>query len=191
MNHLFFDTETTGFIRKLPDNDPQQPHLVQLAALLVSDDGTDLGNMNVLVRPDGWTIPDVVANIHGVTTARALADGLTIATVMDLFHGLYERADTLIAHNLDFDCSVMRVVYARHNITPPVRSLAKFCTMKTTTPILQLPKKRGSGFKWPKLQELHKFLFGGEEFADAHDALVDIRATAKCYFELKRQNLIP
>jgi hypothetical protein len=28
------------------------------------------------------------------------------------------------------------------------------------------------------------------EFEEAHDALVDVNATAKCYFELKRLNVI-
>jgi len=59
--------------------------------------------------------------------------------------------------------------------------------MLKTTSLCKLPNKYGNGYKWPKLSELHNFLFN-EDFADAHDALGDIRATIKCFFELKRLN---
>jgi len=43
--------------------------------------------------------------------------------------------------------------------------------------------------KFPTLEELHTVLFG-ENFQGAHDALADVRATAKCFFELLRRNVI-
>lgn len=45
------------------------------------------------------------------------------------------------------------------------------------------------GFKWPKLEELHEKLFGCA-FDGAHDAMNDVMATAKCYFELKNKSII-
>ncbi len=45
------------------------------------------------------------------------------------------------------------------------------------------------GYKYPSLQELHKKLFN-YEFEDAHNALSDIRATLKCFFELKEREII-
>jgi hypothetical protein len=41
------------------------------------------------------------------------------------------------------------------------------------------------GYKWPTLQELYKVLFN-ETLEDAHRALADVRACARCYFQLKR-----
>ena len=41
------------------------------------------------------------------------------------------------------------------------------------------------GYKWPKLSELHYKLFK-KGFDEAHNAAVDINATAKCFWELKR-----
>ena len=41
------------------------------------------------------------------------------------------------------------------------------------------------GYKWPKLSELHYKLFR-TGFEEAHNASVDITATAKCFWELKR-----
>ena len=45
------------------------------------------------------------------------------------------------------------------------------------------------GYKWPKLFELHQKLFG-VGFEEAHDAGVDIRATAKCFWELRKLKVL-
>ncbi len=42
--------------------------------------------------------------------------------------------------------------------------------------------------KWPTLPQLHAKLFN-EHFEGAHQALADVRAGAKCYFELKRRKV--
>lgn len=44
--------------------------------------------------------------------------------------------------------------------------------------------KNYCGNKWPKLSELHTKLFG-TDFEEAPDASVDIKATARCFSELK------
>jgi len=41
------------------------------------------------------------------------------------------------------------------------------------------------GYKWPKLSELRYKLFR-ENFEEAYNAAVDIHATVKCFWELKR-----
>ena len=61
------------------------------------------------------------------------------------------------------------------------------CTMQSTVDFCAIPGKYG--YKFPKLQELYKKLFGNE-FEDAHNALSDIRATLKCYLELKKRGII-
>ena len=44
-------------------------------------------------------------------------------------------------------------------------------------------------YKWPKLSELHIKLFG-EDFEEAHDVFVDINATEKCFWKMKKLRLI-
>lgn len=62
-----------------------------------------------------------------------------------------------------------------------------FCTMQASTNYCRIPGKYG--FKYPKLQELHRKLFGCD-FDNAHDALSDIRATEKCFWEMRKRKLI-
>ncbi len=60
--------------------------------------------------------------------------------------------------------------------------------MKTTTGLLQLPGPYG--FKWPKLEELHVFLFG-KGYDGTHDAALDVEACARCFFELRKRGHYP
>lgn len=55
---LVYDTETTGLPDwQQPSEAPQQPHIVELAALLYDTDTCELvDSMHTLVRPDGWTL---------------------------------------------------------------------------------------------------------------------------------------
>ena len=63
----------------------------------------------------------------------------------------------------------------------------KCCTMKSSTNYCKLPGKKG--FKSPRLAELHQILFG-EGFDNAHNALADVEATARCFWELKKRGVL-
>lgn len=192
---LAFDTETTG----LPDfrarsDAPQQPHLVQFAAVLLDDDWTERACVSLIVQPNGWTIPAEVAAIHGITTEIATLYGVPEAHVVSIYHALQERASMLVAHNISFDLRIMRIAMMRSNWTrehiEAMEGASSFCTMKAATPILNLPpteKMRAAGFtkpKPPKLEECIRHFFG-EDLAGAHDALVDVRACVRVYRALQ------
>ena len=63
----------------------------------------------------------------------------------------------------------------------------KLCTIKSLTNNHKIPGLYG--YKWPTLSELHIKLFG-VDFEDAHDALVDISITEKCFWELRNRGVI-
>ncbi len=180
---LFFDTETTGKcdFRSGPA-DPRQPRIVQLAALLFEDSGTEIDSMNVIVAPKGWIIPDEAAAIHGITTERATKEGIGIAVALERFAGMMAKADCVVAHNVDFDALILSSEFirdgGRFELLP-----SRFCTMKSTTHLCKLPGMYG--YKWPKLTEAHRFFFG-TELEGAHDALADVRACARIYFHLRK-----
>ena len=46
-----------------------------------------------------------------------------------------------------------------------------------------------NNYKWPTLSELHLKLFN-KDFSEAHNASADIDACAKCFFKLKKMNII-
>jgi len=59
--------------------------------------------------------------------------------------------------------------------------------MKSSVNYCQIPGDYG--YKWPKLAELYRILFK-EDFADAHNAATDIKATAKCFWRLKELKIL-
>lgn len=181
---LFFDTETTGFVRKnMPANDPLQARVCQLAAMLCDDQGNELTRMNRIIRPDGWTIGSRVAEIHGITHARAEQEGIPIVDALKEFAGMSDVATIYVAHNFKFDNDMMEIE-AFNTPTFVWRPTTSYCTMQVATPVCAIPAARG-GFKWPKLMEIYKHLFN-EEFSGAHDAFADMIAMKRVYFELKR-----
>ena len=97
------------------------------------------------------------------------------------------HSETLVAHNMAFDSKIVGAEFLRTFGSNPMNGKRKLCTMETSTDILKLPGYYG--YKWPKLDELHRSLFG-EGFEGAHDALADIRATSRCFWEMRRKRQI-
>jgi DNA polymerase III epsilon subunit-like protein len=187
---LFFDTETTGVPRnyKAPASDLNNwPRLVQIAWLLANDDGTEIESAEYIVKPDGFTIPADAARIHGITTEVALREGAEIRVVLEGILSSLSKVSQLVAHNIDFDEKILGAELLRAGLPNVVETKLRLCTMRSSTDFCRLPG--AYGFKWPKLDELHRKLFN-KPLAGAHRALVDVRACARCYFELKRLKIV-
>jgi DNA polymerase-3 subunit epsilon len=183
---LIFDTETTGLKNyKAPKTHPSQPRMVQLGAILMEDNGEVRGEVNLIIKPDGWTVPAEAAAVHGITTEIAEKYGIPVVIALNIFNRFSVMADTLVAHNFDYDDTVMQSEFARIGKDPEYLKKNSFCTMQAATNVVKIPSSRG--FKYPKLQETHKFLFG-TEFEGAHDAMADVRACGRVYLELLKRN---
>lgn len=181
---LFFDTETTGKADfKASHEAKHQPHIVQLGALLTEDDGTERASIDVIIKPDGWTVSADVAAIHGISTEMAMRCGIPLFSAMSAFNNMLACADTLVAHNIDFDLKMMKAEFFRLGKTFVENGKTIYCTMKNSTNILKLPGPYG--FKWPTLQEAHlHFLKDG--FSGAHSAMVDVLACKRVYYAMNQ-----
>lgn len=185
MRALFYDSETTGLpLWKEPSHHPDQPHIVQLAALMVdTDTGKTHATIDLTIRPDGWTIPAEVTAIHGITSEHALAVGVPEALALQVFLEMWRRCDFRVGHNESFDARILRIALTRHlpDLADPYKAGAAQCTQVLATPILQLPpseKMRAVGrghFKSANLREAYSH-FMGKPLADAHTALADAQA---------------
>lgn len=195
--YLFFDTETTGQpIYQAPQSDRSQPHIVQLAALLTEDDGTERSSFSLIVRPpEGVAIPDGAAAVHGITAELANRSGVSIVTALSMLArlaGVAERP-VLVAHNLKFDRWLIECGIARNGLSLDVFTGAEtFCTMEASAPIVALPptdRMVAAGFdkpKPPKLEEAYRF-FAGRDLENAHDAMGDVRGCRDVFFALKNR----
>lgn len=184
--YLIHDTETTGF----PNNnllvtDPAQAQICQLGARLLTPEKRVVAELNVLIKPDGWTIPDHVQKIHGISTEMCIAYGIPLSLALTLFNAMCSKAQVGVAHNLPFDSTMLCMAYEKENdnlslVENSYRKLKTFCTMRATTNICQLPGRNGA-YKWPKLIEAYQYLFN-EGFEGAHDAMADVRACERVFF---------
>lgn len=183
--HLFFDTETTGLpLFKDPSDHPEQPDLVQLAAVVMDEDMKERASMSVIIHT-GRKSDEKALLAHGIDLDVTEKYGIPLVDALDQFRNLAQMAKVGICHNYDFDSRLMRIAYKKigrkegaDGILPP----EKYCTMKTATPICKLPPvgPRRGGYKWPKLEECYGMWFG-KSLEGAHDAMVDVRATIEVY----------
>ena len=198
---LFYDTETTGLPDfKAPSESAHQPHIVQLAALLMDMDTREtIQSMDVIVRPNGWAIPDEVAAVHGITTEHAKAVGIPERLAVEMFMELWNSRNR-VAHNEQFDARILRIALMRHQgdifHSPSGKSVPDIwkegraeCTARMATPICQIPptaKMVKAGFikfKTPNLSEAYRHFTGGE-LQNAHSAIADVMACRDVYFEI-------
>lgn len=184
---LFFDTETTGLPKdyKAPVTDTDnRPRLVQLAYSIYDDDWNFLASSMEIIKPNWFTISKEVSDIHRVTQERAEKEGKDIKNILFFFKAAMNHCKTIVAHNISFDMSILWCErYRLFGVDNLFKDKEVYCTMKAWTDICKIDWKYG--YKRPKLQELHTHLFL-EWFEDAHDALVDVNACAKCYFSMMK-----
>ncbi len=187
---LFFDTETTGIPLnyQAPSSDTQNwPRLVQLAWILTDENGNRILTGNLIVKPDGFNIPADASKVHGISTERAKEEGVPLAEVIERFKSDLNMATYIVGHNIEFDKKIVGAEMIRLGMKDIMDSKKSYCTMQSSIDFCKIPGKYG--YKYPKLQELYKILFGCE-FDNAHDAMSDIEATKKCFWELRKRKLI-
>lgn len=188
--YLFFDTETTGLPVNwnAPISDLNNwPRLVQIAWLQYDNRGRKVSGQDFIIKPEGFTIPGEASRIHGISTERALKEGVSLQKVLEEFSGLIDQSAYAVAHNMDFDEKIIGAEFLRQRMPNSLFDTERICTMKASTDYCKLPGNYG--YKWPKLSELHIKLFNND-FEEAHDAAVDIAVCAKCFWELKSRGII-
>lgn len=199
MKALFYDTETTGLpLFNEPSEDPRQPHIVQLAALLVDlDTWKVLSSLDLVIRPSGWEIPADVVAIHGITTEYAMDVGVPELTALQMFLELWRPDRVRVAHNEQFDARIIRIAQHRwgdchqpHSIDLWKEGRAE-CTQRLATPILKLPPTEKmiaarirSPYKSANLREAFEH-FTGANMIDAHSAMADAQACLAVYRAIK------
>jgi len=199
---LFFDIETNGLPKSYkasPEDLDNWPRITQLAFRLVEADINVLdGKLTAcqthaefceLIKPTDWEIPKEKFWIdNGYSTEKSMEDGIDIKDALQAFIHARLAAKYAVAHNINFDAPIIRSELIRHDLSVEFTA-KKICTMMSSTKYCGLFSDKSSKFKRPKLEELHMKLFNSN-FEGAHDALADIQATERCFFELVNRNVI-
>ena len=193
---LFIDTETTGL--PLNDNLPYTdlknwPYLVQVALLIEDDNYGILAKRNIILKPDGYTIPESATKIHGISNERAVKNGEDRDKVISFLDLALYKSDIIIGHNVSFDLNVIKSEIIRikgiENALFEKKKHIVIDTMKMGRNICKIPNLSFHTRlnKYPKLDELYYKLFN-KHFNNQHDAMADVQAAYDCYYELKRKS---
>lgn len=189
---LFFDTETTGLPDwRAPSDAPQQPYIVQVAAMLNNEERKPMRRILSLIKPDGWIITDELTKIHGITTEMCEAEGRPLSGVLRELLDMMAEADVIVGHNVSFDMRMVRIATKRARIEVP--EYQTFCTMKKSADIVNMAptfNMVAAGLdkpKPPKLTEAYQHFFN--ETFEAHNAMYDMEACARIYYHLKDQGV--
>ena len=187
MNYIAFDFETSGLPRGrrvskiTPENlkNFDSCRAVSLSAVRFSSRGRIIKTFDAIIRPDNFQIGEDSTAIHGITHERALKEGRPFTEVFwDFMDFIGPRTKTLVAHNAQFDMSVLQSEMIRNGLnTAQLDDFVVRCT-------LEMYRER---FMSPiKLTKLYEDIFG-EAFDNAHNSLADSIACGKVYPHLLGQ----
>lgn len=190
--YIVFDTETNG----LPPRGASKidvnvwPRMRQLGYCVYNEKRQLIKEFDNLIIPDGWTIPNEKFFIENAPTIEEhFEKGIPLTAALKEFISNLNNSEYLIAHNINFDLSIIGNEMVRMNLKAD-KKLKRICTQDASINYCKLPNKNNyPGFKWPRLEELHYILFK-ENFDNAHDAMADVKATARCFFELMDKQII-
>lgn len=180
---IFYDTETTGLPNwGEPSESITQPHIVQLAAVMVDEDtNTDLQCIDLIIKPNGWEITPEMTAIHGITHEMAMDLGVSEKLATEVLIDMIGN-NLRVAHNQAFDERIVRIAAKRYlgeSVSEAWKLVPKACTAQLSRPICAL-----LGSKIPTMEEAYKHFFG-EPHAGAHTALGDAVACRSVYFAIK------
>lgn len=176
---VVFDTETTGLIKPDACLLSDQPYIIEIYCLKVDKDLNKIDEFETFIKPP-IPLSKEINKITGITDDD-LKDAPTFAEIYKDLADFFTGVDTMVAHNLPFDRSMVANDLSRINRVlyfPWPRN--HICTVEKT---LHIQQRRMS------LARLHEHLFGCG-FPDAHRAKHDVMALYKCYAELVKRGTI-
>ena len=203
MRTLVFDTETTGLSKTQiisPSTIHLWPHVVQFSYIVFDTESNEIVKIkdSIIKVPDGFTITEENAKIHGITTEISLAKGVDLLPVLEEFFADFDTSDHIVGHNVSFDINMIKAELQRLIMNSSDKKLQEYlttintstkfyCTMQETIELcaIEMKDKYGRPYKkFPKLVELYQKMFGVTP-KNLHNSLNDVIVCLRCFIKLK------
>ena len=207
MRTLVFDTETTSLPQSksiTPSALHLWPHTVQFSYVIFDTELNKIVKIkdSIIKVPDGFTISEENANIHGITTEISFTKGVSLQPVLTEFFEDLKTVDHIVGHNVSFDINIVKVELHRLILKClDLDEVIKFqdylkyldtsknihCTMQETIEYcaIELKDKYGRPYKkFPKLVELYQKMFNVTP-KNLHNSLIDVIVCLRCFMKLK------
>ena len=187
---LVLDTETSGLPERRDASIYQTrlwPHVLQLSFIVYDTKASEILILfnNLIKIDESVVISPQSTEVHGITREACQASGMPITDALHLLNYWAAQADVVVAHNMSFDKRMLLVEYIRANMPGFGKEIRpKYCcTMKSGANLCKIETRGKDGdiyFKYPRLSELYRFLFGEEAFG-LHDAAADVLICLRCF----------
>jgi DNA polymerase III epsilon subunit-like protein len=208
----------TGKQKVLPRSDASKwPHSVQFCYILYDNQLHTAKIVNEILRlPEGETMDPGSEAVHKISLAKTqgrtkrivnpktgeemMTFNPEIHEVLTEFMKDFEKADVIVAHNLNFDRNMLLAEMDRLRKRPGfevfeeyIQNLyankKEFCTGKFGADVCQISAVNKMGkeyYKMPKLNALYTHLFGyAPDESKLHDALMDVVICMRCFYKIR------
>ncbi len=179
---LFIDTEASKLPKDWSASYSKQnnwPNAVQISWVIYSKDGAEIKYENAYVKDNDFTLKKSAVKIHGITRAYLAKEGKGRREILSiLLKDIEKYRPLVVGHFMEFDYHILAADLYRAGLDNVLEHTPMFCTMLATKGYLP-----GTDNSFLKLKDVYSLLFN-EVLNDQHNALVDARATAECFFEL-------
>lgn len=151
--------------------------IIQLAYIVYDDNNREIKRLNKYVK-DRY-VDKRAGDITGITTDILRRLGVGFDIIIKEFLNDIHSVHSICGHNVHTDISKIKANMKKFKIQPSY-DVFQFVVIDDTANMF-----RSIGGKNIKLSDLYQTLFN-QPMNNAHDALVDVSHTAKCYVELKK-----
>ncbi|SDS72875.1 exonuclease domain-containing protein [Microterricola viridarii] len=171
-----FDLETTGI-------DVETSRIVTANVSVIDADGAVLERSDWLLNP-GVEIPAGASAVHGISTARAQADGMPagegVGQIVERLRALFERGLPVVAYNAPYDFTILNREALRHGLA----------ALGSPGPIIDplVIDKAVDRYRKGKRTLEAAAAFYGVPLEDAHDAGADAIAAGRVAQAIAREH---
>ncbi|WP_294299887.1 3'-5' exonuclease [uncultured Chryseobacterium sp.] len=183
---LFIDTETTAVPKRwdLPYSDSGNwPSAVQVSWIICSEDGTEIKKQDRYIFEEDLVISEGSFRVHGITEEFLRSRGKSRREVLaDIAQDIATHNPLIVGHFLEFDLHILSADFLRAQLPNPFGYSRFYCTMLKSRQYASGTSKTGL-----RLPQLYRLLLN-DKAEPSHNSIVDAGMTARCFFEIQRQN---
>lgn len=183
MRAVLFDTETTGLPSAPIETQPLdvQPYITQIHAVLIEHDKDGYETVGVFSTfvSGAPFIPAKITELTDITMAK-LEGQPTWNKSRGGFFDLVSRADTVCAHNFQFDARMVYIEEMRAGFQRPFAGIKHRCSLQKSRVLNKDAKSHNLG-------RLYKHLFD-EDLAGQHTADADVGGLLRIYMDLVKRD---
>lgn len=186
---LFLDTETSGLPKRLdrPCDASEWPYIVQVSWLVYTMEGQLIDEKSLYIADQDFETSASSLKIHRISDPFRRENGYPRNDIMRwLSEDLRKYEPIVVCHFAQFDLKMLEVEFYRSAVQSNLASLTIFCTMLASKTLVSGLR----GERYLRLEQLHTLLCDRDRPLEYHDANVDARATAECFFALYRMGYI-